>query len=123
METLLAITIGAMVAGAVYLMLSLNVVRFLFGLVLLGNGVNLAIITVGRYGGPIPPLIPSGLTAPDGPVANALPHALILTAIVIGFGMLAFTAILLFRAYEALGTISSDEMRAAEPLEPQAGGH
>lgn len=123
METLLAITVGAMVAGAAYLMLSFNVVRFLFGLVLLSNAVNLAIITVGRYAGPVPALLRDGMKVPDGTVANALPQALILTAIVISFGITAFAVILLYRAFDSLGTIRSDEMREAEPVETGKGGH
>jgi hypothetical protein len=48
-------------------------------------------------------------------VANALPQALVLTAIVIGFGLFAFALTLVFRAYTSLGTLDSDEMRVAEP--------
>jgi multicomponent Na+:H+ antiporter subunit C len=50
-----------------------------------------------------------------GEVANALPQALVLTAIVIGFGLFAFALVLAFRAYSDLGTLDSDEMRLAEP--------
>ncbi len=115
MEALLAITVGAMTAAGVYLMLSWNMMRFLFGLVVIGNAANLAILTVGRHYGPAPPLVPDGQTAPAELVANALPQALILTAIVISFGILAFTVVLLYRAYEEMGTISGDDMRVAEP--------
>ncbi|MBI1209232.1 MAG: Na+/H+ antiporter subunit C [Azospirillum sp.] len=115
MASLLAVLIGAMVAAASYLLLSRNVVRFLFGFVLLGNAINLAILTVGRYRGPQPPLVPDGAAVPTAAVANALPQALILTAIVIGFGILAFSVVLIYRAYEELGTINSDEMQVAEP--------
>ncbi len=55
-------------------------------------------------------------------VANALPQALVLTAIVIGFGLFAFALALVFRAYTALGTVDSDEMRIAEPAEPDRAG-
>jgi energy-converting hydrogenase Eha subunit H len=51
-----------------------------------------------------------------GVVANALPQALVLTAIVIGFGLFAFALVLAFRAYHTtLGTLDTDEMRLAEP--------
>ena len=43
-------------------------------------------------------------------MANALPQALILTAIVIGFGLVAFALVLLLRAYERLGTVRTDEL-------------
>jgi hypothetical protein len=48
-------------------------------------------------------------------VANALPQALVLTAIVIGFGLFAFALTLVYRTYQNLGTLNSDEMRLAEP--------
>lgn len=115
METLLALLIGILVAASVYLMLARNVLRFLFGLVLLSNAANLTIFAAGRLTRAAPPLVPDGLSAPAGLVANALPQALILTAIVISFGLLAFALALIFRVYQELGTLDSDEMRHAEP--------
>lgn len=122
METLLAFLIGIMVAGAIYLMLSGNLLRFLFGLILISNAANLTIFTAGRLTAGAPPLIPEGLNAPPDIVANALPQALVLTAIVIGFGLFAFALVLTFRAYRSLGTLEVDEMRIAEPREDVAGG-
>ena len=117
MEALLAITIGLMVAAAVYLMLSGHMLRFIFGLVLISNAANLTIFTAGRLTPGKPPLIPEGAYAPVGDVANALPQALVLTAIVIGFGLFAFAVTLVWRAWIALGTIEADNMRVAEPRE------
>lgn len=116
MESLLAITVGVLIAGAVYLMLSRNVLRFIFGLVLISNAANLIIFTSGRLTEGAPPFIPLGADAPEI-AANALPQALVLTAIVIGFGLFAFALILVFRAYTSLGTLDSSEMRLAEPRE------
>lgn len=121
MEALLAMTIGFLVATAVYLMLARNVLRFIFGLVLISNAANLTIFIAGRLTEGAPPLIPEGAEAPIGVVANALPQALVLTAIVIGFGLFAFALILMFRAYTTLGTLYSDEMRVAEPREEDQG--
>ncbi len=117
MDALLAITIGILVAASVYLMLARNVLRFIFGLVLISNAANLTIFTAGRLTEGAPPLIPAGADAPLGDVANALPQALVLTAIVIGFGLFAFALVLMFRAYTTLGTLYSDDMRIAEPRE------
>ena len=118
MEALLAITIGALVAAAVYLMLSGHMLRFIFGLVLISNAANLVIFTAGRMTEGAPPLIAEGADAPTGSVANALPQALVLTAIVIGFGLFAFALTLVWRAWTTLGTLEADEMRAAEPKGP-----
>jgi multicomponent Na+:H+ antiporter subunit C len=117
METLLALTIGVLFASGIYLMLRRNLLRFIFGLALLTNAVNLVILAGGRVTRGEPPLIPAGETTLTLPFANPLPQALILTAIVIGFGLLAYALVLLYRAHEELQTLDSDEMRAAEPHE------
>ena len=120
METVLALLVGVLVAASVYLMLARNVLRFVFGLVLLSNAANLTIFAAGRLTEAAPPLVPEGMAAPPELVANALPQALVLTAIVIGFGLLAFALVLVYRAYQALGTLDSDAMRHAEPVEQPA---
>jgi multicomponent Na+:H+ antiporter subunit C len=107
-----------MVAGSVFLMLGRNLVRFIFGLVLASNAVNLLIFAAGRLESTRPPLIPVDATTPATAVANSLPQALILTAIVIGFALLVFIFILFFRAYEKLGTVDTEAMTDAEPIAP-----
>ena len=120
MELLIAIMVGVLVAASVYLMLARNVLRFLFGLILISNAANLVIFASGRLTPESPPLIPEGADAPVELVANALPQALVLTAIVIGFGLFAFALTLVYRTYQNLGTLNSDEMRLAEPPELKA---
>ncbi|MDG3040967.1 Na+/H+ antiporter subunit C [Roseicyclus marinus] len=120
MELLIAIMVGVLVAASVYLMLARNVLRFLFGLILISNAANLVIFASGRLTPQSPPLIPEGADAPVELVANALPQALVLTAIVIGFGLFAFALTLVYRTYQNLGTLNSDEMRLAEPVEAKA---
>lgn len=115
METILALLTGTMVAGSVFLMLSKNLVRFIFGLVLASNAVNLLIFAAGRLQSSRPPLIPDGATQPTGVIANSLPQALILTAIVIGFALLVFVFILFFQTYQVLGTVDTESMTEAEP--------
>jgi multicomponent Na+:H+ antiporter subunit C len=118
MEILLAVLVGIMVAGALYLMLDRILIRFILGLVLISNAINLLIFTVGRLPSRRPPLIPESGIVPATPMANALPQALVLTAIVIGFALLAFVFVLFFRAYQEIGTIDTEKMRAAEPPDP-----
>ncbi|WP_102109472.1 Na+/H+ antiporter subunit C [Oceaniglobus roseus] len=120
METLLSLTIGLLIAAAVYLMLARNVLRFLFGMLLLSNAVNLLIFTAGRLTFGVPSFVPEGAKLPPEDAANALPQALVLTAIVIGFGLFAFALVLVFRAYTSLGTLESAKMRVAEPEEEKA---
>ena len=109
-----AVLVGVMVAASVFLILDRNLIRFIFGLVLAGNAINLLIFTVGRLNSQRPPLIPDTATAVQEPFANALPQALILTAIVIGFALLSFIFVLFYRAYQNLGTVDTELMRAAE---------
>ncbi|MEM6421743.1 MAG: Na+/H+ antiporter subunit C [Pseudomonadota bacterium] len=117
MEASLAVVVGIIVGAGVYLMMSNNLIRFLFGLTLISNAVNLAIFGAGRLTYGQPPIVPEGgKTVVDG-AANALPQALILTAIVIGFGLLVFTLSLVVRAYVTFGTTDSTRMRVAEPAE------
>ncbi|MCU0984500.1 MAG: Na+/H+ antiporter subunit C [Acetobacteraceae bacterium] len=115
MEAALAILIGLLVGVAVWLMLSRNLVRLLLGFAMLSNGINLAIFVAGRLTRGTPPLVPEGAEAFAGAFANPLPQALVLTAIVIGFGLLSFALVLAWQAHARLGTIRTDEMRIAEP--------
>ena len=68
----------------------------------------------------MPPVIPGHQDTLTGPAANALPQALILTAIVISFSFFAFLLVLAWRAYEELQTDNTDEMRVAEPKDEPA---
>ena len=114
METLCAGLVGVMIAASIYLILDRNLIRFIVGLILASNAINLRIFTVGRLDSQRPPLIPNPATAVQGPFANALPQALILTAIVIGFALLSFVFVLFYRAYQELGTVDTELMRIAE---------
>jgi multicomponent Na+:H+ antiporter subunit C len=115
MDNVLAVLVGCFLAAGIYLLLSRSVIRMLLGLVVFGNGVNLLIFTAGRLSRDGVPIVPPGMTEPAGPVANPLPQALILTAIVIGFAMFSFLLVLAFRAYQTLDADNTDRMRVAEP--------
>lgn len=104
METGLALTIGLLFAVSFYLLLRRTLAKVIFGLMLFGQAVNLLILTAGRLVRHQAPMIPIGAEVPPGPWADPLPQALILTAIVIGFGILGFSVALIYRAYRALGT-------------------
>lgn len=116
METAVAVAAGILIAAAIYLMLSRQLVRILMGAALLSNGVNLTIFTAGRITREVPPFIASGAYVPEPGIANPLPQALVLTAIVIAFSFFAFLLVLVFRSYQELKTDDTDEMRQAEPV-------
>ncbi len=114
MQTLLAVVVGVIYAASIYLMLRRNIVKLVIGLALFGHASNLLIFTAGGLTRGKPPLAPDGMSAPEGVVADPLPHALILTAIVIGFGVLAFALALVHRTYQMTGQDDTDQMRSAE---------
>jgi multicomponent Na+:H+ antiporter subunit C len=118
MEPLFAILVGFFFSVAVYLLLSKFSIRIMLGIAILGNAVNLLLFTAGRVTREVPPIIPAGLDTLPAGAANPLPQALILTAIVISFSLLAFMLVLTYRAYQDLGTDNTDEMRVAEPDDP-----
>jgi len=110
MEPVLAVVIGGLYAAGMYLMVRRSIVKMIFGLALLGNAANLLIFTVGRLTRGRPPHIPLDSTLPSLPVADPVPQALILTAIVIGFGVQAFALVLIKRVYQTVGSDDQDVM-------------
>lgn len=100
MEALIAIAIGVLVAAGVYLLLRARTYPVILGIMLIGYGVNMFLVAMGRVGVSSPPIIRDGVDVYTDP----LPQALVLTAIVIGFGMAAFIIVLALRARIAVGT-------------------
>jgi multicomponent Na+:H+ antiporter subunit C len=113
-ETVMAFVVGGLFAAGLYLMLRRSIVKLTIGLVLLSQAANLLIFTASGLTRGSPPLVPLGETSPPAPFADPLPQALILTAIVISFGVLAFTLVLVKRAYQTVGTDDLDEMRRTD---------
>ncbi len=120
MEVAVAALIGIFFTVAIYLMLSQHVIRILMGVVVLGNAVNLLIFTSGRLTREVPPIVPQGQVVADASIANPLPQALVLTAIVISFSFFAFLLTLAYRAFQELGTDDTGDMRVAEPANEPA---
>jgi multicomponent Na+:H+ antiporter subunit C len=108
MEVLLAIVSGVLYGTGVYLMLRRRLAQLIIGLGLLTNGTNVLIFTAGGLTRANPPLVGAGALAIEGPYADPVPQALILTAIVIGFGVLAFSLVLAHRVHQSLGSDDVD---------------
>lgn len=113
MEMFLSVLVGLLFAAALYQMLSGHFLRVLIGLVLISNASNLAVFISGGLSSNQPALIPASTYELAGDVANALPQALVLTAIVIGFGLFAFALFLGIRAYRDLGTLDANEIQSS----------
>ncbi len=103
MTVLLAATAAALFAIGTYLVLQRKLSRIIIGIALLGHGANVLVVSSGKRGRA--PLIGNGPT--DG-LADPLPQALALTAIVISFGV---TALLLALAYRSWLLTSDDEVQ------------
>jgi len=91
------ILIGGLTSAGVYLLLERSVTRMLLGLLLIGNAINLLILTVGGPSGnpPIRGRTSNGETTTADPLAQGM----ILTAIVITMGIAAFVLALAYRSY------------------------
>jgi multicomponent K+:H+ antiporter subunit C len=109
MEAMLALTVGTLVAGGIYLLLRARTFPVIVGLSLLSYAVNVFIFAAGRVVVGLPPIINSTATGYTDP----LPQALVLTAIVISFGM---TAVILMMALAAFLSSGNDRV----DLDPDA---
>lgn len=116
MEAILAIVVGVLFASGLYMMMRRSIVKVVVGIALLGHGVNLLIFTLGRTTRGASPIIPTGESTLPETAANPLPQALILTAIVISFGVLAFTLALMREVYRASGTGDVQALQFSDQL-------
>ena len=114
MELLLALMIGLLYGSGLFMMLRRSLVKLIIGLILMGNGVNLLIFLVGGLKKGSPPIIPEWSSFFSEPYSDPIPQALILTAIVISFGLQSFAIVLIKRAYKEVGTDDLDEMNTTD---------
>ncbi len=112
MELLLAITVGALYAAGFYMILRRSLVKLIIGLALLSHAANLFLFTVGGLTRAGVPLLDG--VEPATTFADPLPQALILTAIVIGFGVQAFAIVLLRWVYQTTGTDDVNQLQTTD---------
>jgi len=108
-EYVLAVVLGLLVALGTFLVLRRDVVRVVWGVTILSQSANVYLVTMGgvSVGGGIPIV---GATTDPATVTDPLVQALVLTAIVIGFGTTAFALVLTYRVYEEHGTVDLAEL-------------
>lgn len=103
MNALAAILVGFLCATAVYCLLQRSLLRLVVGLLLLSQAINFSVFSAQGLSPATPPIIdPTAKTLGHG-AADPLPQALVLTAIVIGFGLIAYVLTLTTRVYEVTG--------------------
>lgn len=117
MELILPFVVGGLVAAGLYMMMRRSMLKLILGLALLSHGANLLIFTAGGLTRGNAPLVEEGEQLPPAPYADPLPQALILTAIVISFGLTAFLVVLVYRAYQETGTDDLDDLTSYETSE------
>lgn len=105
MPVITAVAIGAVFGMGVYLVLQRQLIRAAMGLVLIGNAVNLFLLAAGAYNGAA-----MAYTTMSGQRSDALPQALVLTAIVISMGGFAFMLALLTLLSARRRTNDSDDI-------------
>lgn len=110
METLIIILAGILVMVATYLLLSRNFIRVIIGTAILSHAVHLLLMAMGRLKAGDVPL----LSEEAGAYTDALPQALILTAIVISFAVTAFILVLAYRAYKELRTDDLEKLKGVD---------
>lgn len=111
-----ALLIGVMAGAGTYLLLHRTLTRIVLGLGLLGNAVNLLILTSGDSPGE-PPIV-----GRDGELTDPVPQALVLTAIVIGFGVISFLLALAYRAWTIDGNDEVEDDLTDRNLVDRAAG-
>jgi multicomponent Na+:H+ antiporter subunit C len=109
-EIVMSIVIGILFMTATYLMLSKSLLRIIIGTGLLSHGAHLLILTMGGLKRGSAPLLGEHANS----YVDPLPQALILTAIVISFGVTSFFLVLAYRAYQELGTDNTDRLRGTQ---------
>ncbi len=104
MEILVASAIGVLTATGVYLILRLRAFPVILGTAILSYAVNIFLFAAGRLTINAPPILDPNMQN----YADPLPQALVLTAIVISFGMTAVVVMIALGAYLETGDDAID---------------
>ncbi|WP_270179362.1 Na(+)/H(+) antiporter subunit C [Alkalihalobacillus sp. CinArs1] len=110
MEIIMSVLAGLLFTAGVYMMLQKQILKIVIGTALLSHGAHLFIITMGKLNRGNPPILTEDVTK----YADPLPQALILTSIVISFGVTSFLLVLAYRAYQTNGTDNMEKLRGNE---------
>ena len=115
MELLVASAIGVMTAGGLYLVMRFRTFPVILGISLLTYAVNVFLFASGRLTVGAPPILVKGVETYTDP----LPQALVLTAIVISFGMTAVIVMIALGAYLGSGDDTVDDQQDPSDATPE----
>ena len=108
----MALLVGVFFGVGIHLLQQRGVLRLALGVAMLGHGAHLALMTVAGPQRGAPPVISAEVEV----YADPLPQALVLTAIVIGFGVTAFLLALCYRTYQEFGTDDLAELKEPDDV-------
>lgn len=116
MEIFYIILIGILYSLGFFMILRRSLVKVIIGIAILGHAANLLIFVVGKMTKSVAAFVPADGTKLIEPYADPVPQALILTAIVIGFGVQAFALVLFKKAYEASGSDDIKQLKTTDRI-------
>ena len=114
MDLVISIIIGVLYTAGVYLLLRRSLVKLILGIIFLSNATNLLIFLSAGLTQGKPDFASQKSADMSQAMADPLPQALVLTAIVIGFGIVAFTLALKYKYYEQTNTDDLDQVKQTD---------
>lgn len=113
MEVLLAILVGVLYTAGVYMLLRRSILKFIIGIIFLSNATNLLVfLSAGLVAGEPAFIDPSSSTT--GGLSDPLPQALVLTAVVIGLGIVVYLLAVKYRLFSETQTDDLDQLKPTE---------
>jgi len=113
MEILLAILVGVLYTAGLYMLLRRSIVKFIIGIIFLSNATNLLIFLASGVISGAPAFVEENIVSTKD-ISDPLPQALVLTAIVIGFGITVYTLALKYKFFEVTGTDDLDQLKKTD---------
>lgn len=113
MEIILAILVGVLYTAGVYMLLRRSILKFIIGIIFLSNATNLLVFLAA---GIVPgePAFTDEYGAITNTVADPLPQALVLTAVVIGLGIVVYLLAVKYRLFYETQTDDLDQLKPTE---------
>ena len=113
MEVLLAILVGVLYTAGVYMLLRRSILKFIIGIIFLSNATNLLVfLAAGLVQGE--PAFVDQESSVTYNMADPLPQALVLTAVVIGFGIVVYLLAVKYRLFNETRTDDLDQLKPTE---------
>lgn len=117
MDLIFAVAVGLLFAASLYMLLHRHLFKLIVGIMVFGLASNLYVFAIGRLTREQSAIIPGNADVAIEPFADPVPQALILTAIVIGFGLQAFAIVLVKRLYQEADTEDIDELKNTDKID------